>query len=228
MKVSEEKIWEFYQIEQRAAYLRPDVLERQESLVRLIMKKAPKKGKLLEIGFANGYLLKLLRNRYDCCGIDISIKNIEVTREEFRQDHIDNVEFIATDITEHDFNKKFDIVVACHVLEHFDDHSLANLLYNIYTILNHNGVLVGSVPYKQDLQSCKRICPNCAHVFDPDGHRQSFDENNLTIFLENAGFKNIYTDTYVVGLKKDIKNLLRRIYYLYFQGGALQFMATRC
>lgn len=227
MEVTEEKIWEFYQIQQRGAYSRPEVVERQESLVRLILKKAPRKGRLLEIGIGNGYLLKLLRNRYECFGVDISNKNVEITKEEFTKEQINNIQLIAANITEHNFDIKFDVVVAGHVLEHFDDRSLNNLLNKIYTILNPNGILVGAVPLKQDLKTNKKICPNCAHIFDPDGHQQSFEQNRLKYLLENAGFINIYTDTRVVGLKSSLKNLLRKIYYSYFEGSALQFMAIR-
>jgi SAM-dependent methyltransferase len=228
MKVSQEKIWEFYQIELRSAYSRPEVLERQESLVRLINKNGPPKGRLLEIGFANGYLLKLLRDKYECYGIDISEKNVEVTKEELRKENINNVKFISADIMENKFNMKFDIVVACHVIEHFDNQSLNKLLNKIYTILNPHGLLVGGVPYKQDLKISRKICPNCGNIFDPDGHQQSFDEDKLKLFLRNAGFKNVYTDTFVVGLKINLRNLLRRIYYSFFNvAAALQFVAMR-
>jgi len=228
MTVSQEKIWEFYQIEQRAAYSRPEVLERQESLVRLIMKKGPVGGRLLEIGFANGYLLKLLRNRYECYGIDISKINVEVTKAEFQKENINNVQFIAIDIMEHNFNMKFDVVVSCHFIEHFDDQNLNKLLKKIYSVLNPGGVFLGAVPYKQDLKISQKICPHCGNVFDPDGHQQSFDQNNLKRVLENAGFTNVYTDTCMIGLKVSLRNLLRRIYYsIFHDGGALQFVARR-
>jgi SAM-dependent methyltransferase len=228
MTLSNEQFWEYFQVYQRPAYFLPEVRERQESLVRLINKWSPRGGELLEIGFGNGYLLRLLANRYACTGLDLSAKNVELTLQEMARDGITNVRLIAADITKHQFQQKFDVIVLCHVLEHFGDQALRDLLRWLYSLLKPGGALVGAVPYMQNLTLSKRICPECGQIFDPDDHKQSFDKLRLTAFFREAGFQKIHLDTKVIGLETNLKNLLGRVYYLFREGvKGLQFVAQR-
>ena len=223
---NDEAHWEYYEVAQRKAYDAPDVKERQESLAKKVRKYGPKNGRVMEIGFARGYLLTLLRNEFHCTGVDISAGNVDLTRRELHERGIDDVELVAANVLTYEPAEKFDVIVACHVIEHFRDADLAMILARFRSLLRPGGVFIGAVPYMQDLEMSKKRCPSCGHIFDPDGHEQSFTKPRLERFLKNAGFARVAMDTHVIGDALTPRNLAKRLKYLFTEGGGgLQFVA---
>jgi SAM-dependent methyltransferase len=224
--INDESHWEYYQLAQRRAYDALDVRERQESLAKKVRKYGRKNGRVMEIGFARGYLLTLLHNEFACTGVDISSANVDLTRSELRDRGIDDIELVAANVLTYEPGERFDVIVACHVIEHFRDDDLAMLLSRFRSLLRTGGVLIGAVPYMQDLDLSKIRCPSCGHVFDPDGHEQSFTKARLERFLKDAGFARVELDTHVIGDALSLRNIAKRLKYLFTEGGGgLQFVA---
>jgi hypothetical protein len=48
------------------------------------------------------------------------------------------------------------------------------------------GYFLGTVPYKEDLDENKVICPDCGKIFHRWGHQQSFDETKLRTILPDG------------------------------------------
>ena len=70
---------------------------------------------------------------------------------------------------------QFDCVVASEVFEHLTDSQRARGLEEIRRVLKPLGYLVGTVPYREVLESNLAICPKCRQVFHRWGHTASFD-----------------------------------------------------
>jgi SAM-dependent methyltransferase len=70
---------------------------------------------------------------------------------------------------------QFDFVVTSEVLEHLSDQQRPRGLSEIARILKPGGYLIGSVPYRENLQMNVDVCPKCRHVFHRWGHTTSFD-----------------------------------------------------
>jgi SAM-dependent methyltransferase len=224
--INDESHWEYYEVIQRQAYDAPDVRERQESLAKMVRKYVRKNGRVMEIGFATGYLLTLLRKDFDCTGVDISTRNVDLTRSEMHARGIDDIELVAANVLTYEPAERFDAIVACHVIEHFRDDELATILARFRTLLRPGGALIGAVPYLQNLDASKKRCPSCGHIFDPDGHEQSFSKPRLKGFLENAGFGRVKMDTHVLGDAITARSVAKRVKYLFTEGGGgLQFVA---
>jgi len=63
--------------------------------------------RLLDVGCGTGHHVRLLRDEYECAGLDISEAILEVARE-----NVEGVEFIQADMTSFDLGKKFDIITS--------------------------------------------------------------------------------------------------------------------
>lgn len=77
----------------------------------------------------------------------------------------------------------FDAVVASEVLEHLTDDSLDQALAEIHRVLSRGGVIMGTVPAREELSEQLTVCPHCGGRFHRWGHVQSFDEGRLRTLL---------------------------------------------
>ena len=76
-------------------------------------------------------------------------------------------------------------LVACsEVLEHLTSDSLTAGLKEIRRVLKPGGILIGTVPYRENLVDNEVFCPNCQNVFHRWGHYQSFDEARIRAVLD--------------------------------------------
>ncbi|HLG90981.1 MAG TPA: class I SAM-dependent methyltransferase [Candidatus Saccharimonadales bacterium] len=83
------------------------------------------------------------------------------------------------------FNKKFDCVVACEVMEHIEDDK--NFLAQIYKVLNKNGQLIISVPARQKYWTIHD---------DVVGHIRRYEKNQLSELARQCGFSNVRVYAY--------------------------------
>jgi SAM-dependent methyltransferase len=181
------KLWDFHQIENRQSFYSAT------PRFRFLMKKVSKLKKIktvLDIGFGDGQLLRMFSPfNYDLCGIDISEKNINETKQEFDAENL-SVFLKKGSLTDIPFeNKKFDLVIATEVLEHSDDLELKKGLEEIKRVLRDRGIFLGTVPAHENLRDNTCYCPRCNNVFHRWGHKQSFDEEKLKNMFIVHGFK---------------------------------------
>lgn len=232
-KLTDSDLWDLYQTELREIYNRK-VSEKPIYplfyLIKQYYKSRPVPANIAEIGFGNGGLLRSLATIFPVCyGLDISKKNIDFTEEEFRQNGICNVRFEVYNIMDSPLVvHRFDAMALSHVLEHFDDSQLKIILQNIKGLLNKQGIIFGATPYKKPLNP--RICPNCGHIFEIDGHKQIFDEQKLKNILEKDGFnilliRHFNPDHFYYG-KPFLKRLFHRLFLLRDQVTQLEFIAS--
>jgi SAM-dependent methyltransferase len=194
-KLSDEQLWDRYETELRELYDRKVLEKPIYPLFHLIRKFydtnntiRPVKGRVVEVGFGNGGLLRSLAEMFtNCYGLDISSKNIDLTSAKFQKDGIENVEFLKYNILEKPpFDGDIDALVLSHILEHFDDIELKVVLSNARSMLKPGGLFFGATPYLKPLNN--RICPDCGVVFEIDGHKQVFDEKRMLGLLKDNGF----------------------------------------
>ena len=236
---NEEDLWDKYQTDLRYIY---EVKKREKPIYPLYhyvldyVSNIEGYSSLLiaEIGFGDGSLLESLSKKFNkVVGLDISKKNLIYTQDKFKLKRISNAEFRHYDIRKGaNFNEKFDILVLSHVLEHFSDSEFGVITKNLRDLLKDEGVIICATPYQKKLQD--RICPNCSHVFEIDGHKQVLDELKIKELLESNDFKllsvrNFNPTHYYWGWNKAkalIHNFLRKFFRMniYTQ---LEFVAKK-
>lgn len=170
MNKNDQKLWTFHQTDNASNLIMGH--PRQDMLFKGIS-KAIKNGKILEIGFGDGYLLRKLSKKYECHGADISIENVEQMKKD-----VPGVMFNLIDVDgklpyEDGY---FDSFIASEVLEHMTDEELSLCLHEIERILKPGGYGFITVPFKENLKENECYCPNCGEKFHKWGHKQVWND----------------------------------------------------
>lgn len=182
--------YDFYEIELREMY-RTQAKQQNEShfeMVKEHLKNYLDKTKVFaEIGFGTGLTLRYFSPFFnEVYGLDISPQNVEHTKIELSNEGFKNIHLYTLDILTKDerFKGKFDVISFIHGLEHFSEKDYPILFENINYYLSSNGVFTGALP--NDLKFNFRMCPNCNHTFEIDGHLSRHTINSLKkLFNEN-------------------------------------------
>lgn len=141
-------------------------------------------GRLLDVGCSNGLLVREAGLRgYKATGIDINIECVEYAKSNL------NVDVRLADVLSFD-DGKFDVVVAVHVLEHFDNPRI--FLDAIKRQMAHGSVLILSTP---NLDGHIRFflklfgLDNKWYAYCWGAHRLLYTPSSLEFLLRNNGFK---------------------------------------
>ncbi|HKZ80422.1 MAG TPA: class I SAM-dependent methyltransferase [Pyrinomonadaceae bacterium] len=76
-------------------------------------------------------------------------------------------------------NDSFDFVFCSEVIEHLSIPQVESALREVQRVLKGSGLLLGTVPFKENLFEGRVVCPACGNVFHHMGHQQSFDTERL-------------------------------------------------
>ncbi|KAF5042798.1 Methyltransferase domain protein [anaerobic digester metagenome] len=212
------KHYDFYEVELREMY-RNDSKPQNDSHFEMLKNKGIKyltHDKIFcEIGFSAGLTLRYAHNFFGkVYGLDISPKNVELTKKELLAEGISNIELYASDLMKFDdrFENKFDVISFIHGLEHFALKDYPIVFNNLKKYLKPDGIFTGALPYKLGFNY--RMCPQCNHVFEIDGHVSIHDKDSLkNVFIEN-GFKILHLDNYNLNYVLKQCGILKKVYVL--------------
>ncbi len=185
---------------------------------------------ICEIGIGDGYLLRLLQSfGFKCTGIDISHYLIKKLKSIFEAAGF-NIKLLCHNISEPlDSEEMFDVIYCLDVLEHLEGEGLQKAMDNIKRILKQKGLIIATLPWKENLSDRMVICPKCYHKFHPIGHFHSFHDYNDVVKIFGASFRIILFDVisgkdFMSKLKLIMKKTILRIKY--YKNGLPNFRAT--
>lgn len=164
------------------------------------IRKFKDKGKLLEIGCAHGYFLRIAQKYFQCYGIDLNPKVTEVTKRNTKA-KIYTGDFLAKKIPKN----YFDIVCMFDTLEHLKYPD--KYLKKIRKVLKSNGLIVietgdiGSLIARIQGKSWRLIML-------PD-HLQYFSNSTLIQLLTNSGFELKLVN--MVGFYRTFRQIIYRL-----------------
>jgi 2-polyprenyl-3-methyl-5-hydroxy-6-metoxy-1,4-benzoquinol methylase len=140
-----------------------------------------KEASIIDIGCGAGHLLNFLKQSgYDnSYGIDISEQQVNSARSKGLNAEVVNIfDFIKTN------KRKFDIIFAMDIVEHFYKDELFGFFSTVNNLLNDNGILIIRTPNGDGL------FPN--HIIYGDlTHLTIFNPNSLLQILRLTGFSKI-------------------------------------
>ncbi len=163
--------------------------------LKLLLKFAPKRGKLLDIGSHLGFFLELaLRRGFDVVGLEPSEMAVEYAIKklgiETKIGTLDSIKFPQD---------HFDVVTLFHTIEHLPDPS--KIVYQINQIIRPGGILVIETPNIKNVwvkifrRKWRQFLPN---------HFYFFSRETLSKLLEKNGFKVLDTRTIGKSLSLDL------------------------
>jgi len=156
----------------------------------LIEKCLPTKGKLLDLGSGNGYLIKLAKGRgWNPTGHEIDCNSASVLRKKT------GINILCGEIFNLNIEEEFDAVSMLHVLEHLKRPE--KYLKKISGVLKKNGILFITLPniqsrsslFKLFLEKAKLKTKNVAAYYDTDHHLWYYSPFSIRYFLEKQGFQ---------------------------------------
>jgi len=179
-----------------SSYIR-DETQLEEKLVKshsyclqLIQECAFVKGKLLDIGSGNGYLIKIAKQRgWDPTGHEINCDSAETL-------HVKTgIRILCGEIYNLNIEERFDAISMLHVIEHLKNPE--KYIEKIFSVLNKKGVLFLALPniqspsslFKLILEKTKLKTKNVAAYYDTGHHLWYFSPHTIRSFLEENGFK---------------------------------------
>ena len=214
VKWDENKIKEFWSFRSKHTNIEysGDVLSQR--LVKMIRRRLPGSGNVLDIGFGTGKLLMILHGMgYSCYGIELS----EDTSS--RVDFPDDVKVKYGSITNIPFDERFDMIFATDVLEHLPSGDLSGGLVQIRNHLTDGGIFIATTPANERREDQFIMCPECGAVFHIHQHIHSFDEEKLKDVYNKAGLKIVelkkvkehrITRSFIDGTLLGLYNLLKK------------------
>jgi SAM-dependent methyltransferase len=177
-------------------------------IINLLNKKLPKKGKLLDIGCATGYLLETARDSgWEISGIEISEYARKIAEKKLN---------ISIHNSLGDLKIKenyFDVITALEVIEHVTDPS--RLLMEIRPYIKNGGLLVITTPNLKNSELYKSFLDwECVL---PPVHLSYFSIKTITKMLEKNGYQVIDisygpTNIFKSTDSRHVKNL-KKVYY---------------
>ncbi len=127
----------------------------------------------MNIGCGDGYLERSAQQKgWQVVSVDPDSKSVD----ELKANGIDaRCGFIESLPVE---SESINVVVSTEVFEHLIPDSMEAGLKEIHRILSPGGILIGTVPYRENLADNEVFCPDCRKSFHRWGHHQSFDESS--------------------------------------------------
>jgi len=156
--MNQSKIWDYYQGEGVDNF--NDAIPRLKYLFnranRVISNNSPV---ILNIGYGNGWIeKKCAKNNWDVFSLDPSHDPININ---------DNgINYVSGTIENSPFlDNQFDFIFCSEILEHLNNEQLMDGICEIKRILKEDGILIGTVPYKENLLENIVVCPECGVKF---------------------------------------------------------------
>ena len=184
LDTSNHGLWSHYQTDQPEVFA--DSRNRLDHLIRRAEKLSAGRT-LLNIGCGDGYLELTARQRkWKVMSVDPDRKSVERLKGlgiDARCARIEGLPMGAESV---------DVVICTEVFEHLTPETLDTGLDQIKRVLKPGGLLIGTVPYRENLAVSTVFCPDCRKSFHRWGHLQSFDESAMqTIIGRHLQVKNV-------------------------------------
>jgi SAM-dependent methyltransferase len=150
---------------------------RLDALLRLAARQT--KGRfLLNIGCGDGYLEQAAQKKnWRVVSVDPDSKSAEKLKSAGIDARCGVIESLPVE------SGSIHAVICTEVLEHLTPDSMESGLKEIQRVLAPGGVLIGTVPYRENLADNEVFCPDCKKSFHRWGHQQSFDETRMRTVL---------------------------------------------
>lgn len=167
-------------VSMRRQYLKDTFLGHSIFNTLLLEMFKPEKGCLLEIGSGTGeFLFSAQSAGWDVTGLEPSARASRFAADELKVNIINGI----WDINR--FQKKFDVVVFWHVLEHITRPK--QFLLEVSSILKEDGLIVFSLPNKNSFTN--QVMGKLSPLYTEKDHVAHYSPKNLALLIEQVGLQ---------------------------------------
>jgi ubiquinone/menaquinone biosynthesis C-methylase UbiE len=176
--MNQQRIWQHFQNESPAIFKQAD--GRIRFLVRQLTLRTKPGAAVLNVGIGDGLFETLSRQAgmrtasVDPDAQSIARLNALYNDEGARVGYVESLPFN---------DEVFDAVVVSELLEHLADNCLDKAINEIHRVLFSGGIIIGTVPAREDLSEQLIVCPCCGERFHRWCHVQTFDQTRMRKLL---------------------------------------------
>ncbi len=168
-------IWSYMQNENQEFFQGAEVRARR---ILRIVRSRRSVGTLLNIGIGSGYLEALAKQAgWRVVSVDPDPRTCTRLADRGIDARVGVVERLPLE------SQSADVVIATELLEHLSPGSLREALDEIQRVLAGGGLLIGTVPHRENMASALVVCPHCEKTFHRYGHQQSFTPDSMKAAL---------------------------------------------
>ncbi len=150
-----------------------------------VIRKFKKKGKLLDLGCAMGFLIEEANQwNYDAYGVDISEYAVNIAKKLVGNNRISMGKVEDLDMVLGK-NNSFDIVTMFDLIEHLENPK--EVLKKVAKVMNKDGILV--IQTGDAGSTWAKLMGKNWHFFAPPQHFYFYSQKNMRDLLQQAGFK---------------------------------------
>ncbi len=157
---------------------------------------------VLDYGCGTGFLIQhLLSSSFRVYGTDTSPSSLLKVAERFSGEENFGGGFeIDKIVSDERLEGNFDVVCLIEVVEHLNDHHLAQVVRNIKKLLKKGGLLAITTPNEEDLSASYVYCPESKKVFHRWQHVRSWSTHSIATYLTKHDFtpKEVFTTDFSV------------------------------
>jgi SAM-dependent methyltransferase len=175
---NQDKIWRHFQGEGR------DSFASSRPRLRYLAKRThqwlgKRHGRVLNIGVGDGFFeSQVIAAGHEVYSIDPDPEAIAIVSENGAKGFVGTIANMPFE------SQSFDVAAASEVLEHLSTSQRASGLAEIARVLRPGGLLIGTVPYNEDLKLGETVCPCCGAIFHRWGHQASFTLDSMRTELQ--------------------------------------------
>jgi ubiquinone/menaquinone biosynthesis C-methylase UbiE len=206
------RIWDFTSTQDSEYFSR----RAGDSVIKLVKRKIPLYGKVLDFGCGPGHFIELLLERKIYSGgFDLSPESIKAVEAKFSSNP-----YFLKGIHSSTFpipieNNFYDVIFLIETIEHLLPEQIDSTLKEIRRILKKDGYIAVTTRNEEDLNKNKAICPDCGCVFHRKQHISSFSADSLSSFITNSGFSTIFCKPVLFSITR--LSWIRRLYIQYLR-----------
>jgi 2-polyprenyl-3-methyl-5-hydroxy-6-metoxy-1,4-benzoquinol methylase len=157
-------------------------------LVRHLRRYLSARSNVLDFGCGRGHLVRhLLRRGCAVTGLDFSPESLSAVRAEYGKAERFRGAFLPGDILQ--TGATFERILCVEVFEHLDDAMLSETLSLIMNLLDEKGLLLITVPNREDLSASILRCPQCGVTYHRYQHVRSWDAVSMTHAVSAVGLE---------------------------------------
>ena len=169
-------------------------------------------GKLLDVGCSSGEFLKVLSNSFDCTGIDVDRKAVDLAKNE--ESEISDKVILMSLGEAVDELGKFDIITMRGVIEHLSNHTETFEIAD--QMLKKGGGILFICATPNVASPCAALYREKWNQFDPLQHITLFSAQTVNKILEGLSLKleaeyYPYLNTPYASQEDDLKNVMEAV-----------------
>jgi len=187
--MNQDKVWDYFQTEglEKFSLSVPRLNFLLSQAIRIAGRRPVK---VLNIGVGDAWLeKKCLAQGWEVHALDpvpAAIAAVNAAGGQGKVGYIDEIPFA---------DNFFDIVFCSEIIEHLSREQIRQGLDEVSRILKRGSVLLGTVPFAENLFEGRVVCPDCGSVFHRIGHQQTFDLESLpAVFPESLKIETVRTE----------------------------------